>query len=242
VLNPATLTIVDQPSNGTVNVDLISGDITYQHDDGVSTSDTFTYTVDDEVNATSNVATVTITIASGMLQSSGLVVALETDAGVSTDGSDGVLGWLDSSGLGNDLQTVVGDPTVVSAATPSGADAIHFDGDDSLARLGATDALNGLSTGTADRSVFVVARYNSSSVYAGVAYGTANQLDHYRDGEVIDSAFHAFNTQATDLKVAEEIDGSGFADMDVAAVLIYDRALTELERHEVQAYLHSKYL
>ena len=71
---------------------------------------------------------------------------------------------------------------------------------------------------------------------------SANQLEHYRDGKIIDSAFHAFNTQATDLRIAEEIDGLGFADMDVAAVLIYDRALTEMERQEVQAYLHSKYL
>jgi len=289
VLNPATVMIVDQPSNGTVTIDPLTGAVTYEHDGGVSVSDSFTYTVDDEVNATSGIATVTITVGGGSLVSSGLVVALESDAGVSTDGGSGVLGWLDSSGLGNDLQTVVGDPVIVTAATPSGADAINFDGDDSLARLGATDALNGLSTGAADRSVFIVARYNTAAALAGVAYGngvangnfglvadtpqgslavqgggagnnfvSANQgsgsgwlvqtavlesdlFDHYRDGELIDSAFHAFNTQATDLKIAEEIDGLGFADMDVAAVLIYDRALTEMERHEVQAYLHTKY-
>ena len=290
VLNPATVTIVDQPNNGTVTIDPITGAITYQHDNGVSVSDSFTYTVDDEVNATSNIATVSITVGSGSLVTSGLVVALESDAGVSTDGGSNVLSWLDSSGQGNDLQTVVGDPTIVAAATPSGADAINFDGDDSLARIGATDALNGLSSGAADRSVFIVAQYNSTSVFAGVAYGTgspnetfglvanspqgnltvqgfgldndfvsaeqgvgsgwlvqsavlnSSELDHFRDGKLIDSAFHAFNTQADDLKIAEEIDGLGFADMDVAAVLIYDRALTEMERQEVQAYLHSKYL
>ncbi len=287
VLNPATVIIVDQPDNGTVSINTATGAITYEHDGGVSVGDSFTYTVDDEVNATSNVATVTITVGVGALETVGLVVALESDAGVSNDGGSGVLGWLDSSGLGNDLQTIVGDPTIVSAATPSGEDAINFDGDDSLARLGATDALNGLSTGGADRSVFIVARYNSVLAAAGVAYGngvanenfglvadpsqgeltvqggggnnfvssdqagsgwliqsavlSSNQLDHYRDGELIDSAFHAFNTSATDLVIGEEIDGSGFADMDVAAVLIYDRALTEMERHEVQAYLFSKY-
>ena len=289
VLNPATVTIVDQPSHGIVSIDSSTGAITYEHDGGVSISDSFTYTVDDEVNATSNTATVTITVGAGTLETSGLVVALESDAGVSNDGGSGVLGWLDSSGQGNDLQTVVGDPTIVAGATPSGEAAINFDGDDSLARLGSTDALNGLAAGAADRSVFVVARYNSTSAFAGVSYGTgvvnqsfglvadspagnlgvqgwgagndfisseqgtgagwliqsavlsSNQLEQYRDGRVIDSAFHSFNTQATDLKIAEEIDGLGFADMDVAAVLIYDRALTEAERHEVQAYLFSKY-
>lgn len=290
VLNPNTVTIVDQPSSGIVTINTTTGAITYQHDGGASVSDTFTYTVDDEVNTTSGIANVTITVGSGALETGGLVVALESDAGVSNDGGSGVLGWLDSSGQGNDLQTVVGDPTIVSAATPSGADAISFDGDDSLARLGATDALNGLSTGAADRSVFIVARYNTVLASAGVAYGEGsantnfglvadatqgnlavhgggsgnnfvsaeqgvgsgwlvqsavlsdNNLDHYRDGILIDSAFHAFNTQATDLVIGEEIDGSGFADLDVAAVLIYDRALTEMERHEVQAYLFSKYL
>lgn len=289
VINPATVTIVDQPLHGTVQVDPITGIVTYQHDGGVSTSDSFTYTVNDEVNATSNIATVTITVGSGSLVSSGLVVSLESDAGVSTDGGSNVLGWLDSSGTGNDLQTVVGDPTLVAGATPSGSSAIHFDGNDSLSRLGATDALNGLSTGAADRSIFIVARYNSTTAYAGVSYGDdqlnqsfglvsdinlqsltiqgygsnndfisnepavgsgwlvqsvvleSNELDHYRDGQVIDSAFHAFNTSAVDLKLAEEIGGLGFADMDIAAVLIYDRALSEMERHEVEAYLYDKY-
>ncbi len=288
VLNPATVTIVDQPLNGTVTINTTTGAVTYQHDGGVSVDDTFTYTVDDEVNATSNTATVTITVGAGSLETVGLVVALESDAGVSNDGGSGVLGWLDSSGQGNDLQTIIGDPTIVSAATPSGEDAINFDGDDSIARLGATDALNGLSAGADDRSVFIVARYNTVLAAAGVAYGSglanenfglvadtgqgelavqgggpannfvsgnqagsgwliqsavlsSNQLDHYRNGELIDSAFHAFNTAATDLVIGEEIDGAGFADMDVAAVLIYDRALSEMERHEVQAYLFSKY-
>ncbi len=290
VLNPATVTIVDQPANGTVTVDPITGAVTYEHDDGPSLSDTFTYTVDDEVNTTSGIATVTVSVGAGTLETSGLVVALESDAGVSTDGGNGVLGWLDSSGSGNDLQTVVGDPQVATATTPSGADAITFDGDDSLARLGATDALNGLSTGAAERSIFIVARYNAAPALAGVTYGnvgankafglvvdspngdltvqgsgtgndfisssqgsgsgwllqsavlSANQLEHYRDGKLIDAAFHAFDTEATDLVIAEELDGSGFAEMDVASVLIYDRALTEMERHSVQAYLHSKYL
>ena len=289
VLNPTTVVIVDQPTHGTITINPTNGAITYQHDGGTNTSDTFTYTINDEVGATSGVATVTVTVGSGSLVTSGLVVSLESDAGVAGDGGTGVVGWLDSSGNGNDLQTVVGDPTLVAGATPSGEAAISFDGDDSLARLGASDALNGLSTGAADRSVFVVARYHSSDSYAGVAYGddtvnetfglvvdspdgnlsvqgfgvnndfdsgeqgvgsgwlvqsavlSENLFDHYLDGRLIDSAFHEFGTNATDLRIAEEIGGSGFAEVDVAAVLIYDRALTEIERQQVQAYLHSKY-
>ena len=290
VLNPSTVTLVDPPTSGTVTINSISGAVTYQHDGGATSSDSFTYTVNDEVNTTSGIATVTITVGSGSLISSGLVVALESDAGVSTDGGSNVLGWLDSSGSGNDLQSVVGDPSLVTGATPSGANALNFDGDDSLARLGAIDALNGLSEGANDRTIFVIARYNTAAGLAGVSYGSgagnanfglatddsqgkltvqgggasnnfvsanqgagsgwlaqsavlsSNQLDHYRDGKLIDSAFHAFNTDATDLVIADEIDGLGFADMDVAAILIYDRALTEMQRHEVQAYLHNKYL
>jgi hypothetical protein len=42
--------------------------------------------------------------------------------------------------------------------------------------------------------------------------------------------------------IAEEIKGQGFVAMDIAAVLIYDRALSDPERAEVEAYLFNRYL
>ena len=61
-LVPGNVTIVDDPANGSASVDLLTGEITYAHDGSATTSDSFTYTVEDNEGAVSNVATVTITI------------------------------------------------------------------------------------------------------------------------------------------------------------------------------------
>ncbi|HLT48525.1 MAG TPA: T9SS type A sorting domain-containing protein, partial [Rubricoccaceae bacterium] len=44
------------------------------------------------------------------------------------------------------------------------------------------------------------------------------------------------------IEVGREIGGLGYAAMDVAAVVVYDRALSASERAEVEAYLQEKYL
>ncbi len=61
-IDTTTVTIVAQPSNGTVNVNSISGAVTYTPDSGFFGTDQFTYTVNDEDGTTSNVATVNITV------------------------------------------------------------------------------------------------------------------------------------------------------------------------------------
>ena len=61
-INPATVTIVDEPSAGSVSVDPVSGDVTYSPNADYHGSDSFTYTVEDDDGATSNVATVTVTV------------------------------------------------------------------------------------------------------------------------------------------------------------------------------------
>jgi hypothetical protein len=60
-IDPATITIVSDPLNGTV---LVNGDgtVTYTHDGLGSTSDSFTYTIQDDQGNVTNVATVTITV------------------------------------------------------------------------------------------------------------------------------------------------------------------------------------
>jgi hypothetical protein len=62
-IDPTTVTIVSGPSDGSVSVDPVSGDVTYSPDADYHGSDSFTYTVGDNDGATSNVATVTVTVA-----------------------------------------------------------------------------------------------------------------------------------------------------------------------------------
>jgi hypothetical protein len=61
-LNPATLTAVSLPANGTLFVNTATGTITYTPRAGFSGADTFTYTVADNLGAVSNVATAVVTV------------------------------------------------------------------------------------------------------------------------------------------------------------------------------------
>ncbi|MDT9295069.1 MAG: DUF4347 domain-containing protein, partial [Arthrospira platensis PCC 7345] len=61
VLVPDTVTVVDLPDYGTITVNP-NGTITYSHDGSSTSTDSFTYTVEDDDGATSNEATVFLTI------------------------------------------------------------------------------------------------------------------------------------------------------------------------------------
>ncbi|MDX1418840.1 MAG: PQQ-dependent sugar dehydrogenase, partial [Rubricoccaceae bacterium] len=232
--------------------------------------------------------TVAFTVTSGgTLPGGGLVLRLETDFNVVVSGTD-VGGWLDQSGNGNDL-AASGDPQLAVAGTPSGMDAIVLDGTgDWLER---TASLNNLPSGSADRTMFAVIRYDAASTYAGVAYGdgapnqafgltvdggggrltvqgwgavndhvstevgtgagwlvqsviVANDaVTHYKDGAVVDAFTHTYNTDPERIVLGEEIAGAGDGEaMALAAVLLYDRALSETERQQAEAFLQQKYL
>lgn len=63
IINPASVVIVSGPSRGTIaSIDPLTGDVEYIHSGGANPTDTFTYTVEDNDGAVSNVATVTLTI------------------------------------------------------------------------------------------------------------------------------------------------------------------------------------
>ena len=83
-----------------------------------------------------------------------------------------VTGWSDASGRGNDL-VADGDPTLSPARRPTGRSAIAFDGTgDLLQRVNATDTLNGLPGGNADRTMFFVVKYiDAEGVSSGLVYG-----------------------------------------------------------------------
>ena len=62
-LDNSSVTIVSAPSDGTItNINTVTGAVTYTPDTGYTGADAFTYTVDDALGATSNVATVNITV------------------------------------------------------------------------------------------------------------------------------------------------------------------------------------
>ncbi|MEQ1854099.1 MAG: Ig-like domain-containing protein, partial [Chthoniobacteraceae bacterium] len=99
---------------------------------------------------------------------SSLVLHFETAQGVSTSGGN-VTAWNDQSVRQNHL-AATGSPRFGLVQTPSGRPAITFNGNgDKLEKVGAPV---GLPAGNANRTMFVVVKYNSSTAWAGVAYGT----------------------------------------------------------------------
>jgi hypothetical protein len=69
-----------------------------------------------------------------------------------------------------------------------------------------------------------------------------NVTKHLRNGVLIDSDPHTFNTDLKKLVIGAEIKGLGESNLNVAAALIYDRALSLTEMNQVEDYLQSKYL
>ena len=71
-------------------------------------------------------------------------------------------------------------------------------------------------------------------------------LTHYLNGNIIDIQAQTFATDsdsaASSIVIGEEIANLGFSELDVAAVLVYDRALNETEREEVETFLQQKYI
>jgi len=111
-LDNTTVTIVTPPVNGTL-VDDGSGLLSYAHDGLATTSDSFTYTVADDLGVVSNVATVSLVIGAQPVVTNGLVMQLEPDQGLYVIGGT-VSSWADQSGLGNDLQSA-GNPQLATA-------------------------------------------------------------------------------------------------------------------------------
>jgi triacylglycerol esterase/lipase EstA (alpha/beta hydrolase family) len=70
-LDPGTVTLTAQPGNGTATVDPYTGAITYTPNPGFAGTNTFAYTVQDDLGSTSGDATVTVVVA-GIAQSTPL--------------------------------------------------------------------------------------------------------------------------------------------------------------------------
>ena len=76
ILNKTKLLIVSAPNSGVVDIDFVTGEITYTHDGSATTNDSFIYTVEDDDGAISNEATVIISI-NGPLNSCGKAIELD---------------------------------------------------------------------------------------------------------------------------------------------------------------------
>ncbi len=283
----------------TINTD---GSFTFTPDAGFEGDQSFAYTVSDGVGGTAT-ATSTVTVETpaptgGVPVTAGLVVALDASENVAVvGGTNTVSGWLDGSGFGTDM-FVTGDPELIQNATPTGESAIYLDGvGDALVREGGEN-LSNLPSGSADRTMFFVVDYETTSRMLGVVYGdnqqnqtfglttsgrtdnlsvqgwgvqndevsgtssgnndgvdewlvqsvvlNNNQMTHYLNGALIDSATQTYATDTTDassrLVIGEEIGNLGFGSLSVASVLIFDRALTDVERAEVEQYLLDRYI
>ncbi|MEQ1850953.1 MAG: PQQ-dependent sugar dehydrogenase, partial [Chthoniobacteraceae bacterium] len=218
---------------------------------------------------------------------SGLVMHVHGEAGLTVNGSD-VVSWDDQTGNNNHL-TAASAPSAVSFAL-NGQTAVHFDGAaDALFRTGFT----GLPTGSAARSVFMVARYTrvdaTTQSWVGFAYGNAanneafglalnpvgqlgvqgwgggndilsdppigavnrwltqsaiysgGAVNQYSDGTLIGSTAHTFATGTDGIRLGEELNGGKNLEMDVAEVMVYDRAVTEMERQQIETYFQQRY-
>lgn len=63
----------------------------------------------------------------------------------------------------------------------------------------------------------------------------------YKNGNLADFNANVFNTVLSTALLAESIDGGTRTQMDVAAVLLYDRSLSGAEMEQVESYIQQKY-
>ena len=204
VIVPTSVVALKTPRYG--NIDINSdGSVTYVHDGGAATRDTFSYNVADADGHRTNTASVDITIlrldsapSSFIslidLPESGLSLHLEADAGVEQTESGAIQVWMDQSAAGNAL-IAHGQPLVV-VDDLSGNVVLTMDGVD--------DVMTGeLSVdGDDGHSLYVVARYlgtgdgnllslssSASSEIAGIEVSANGHFLDRRDGDVIQQTF-----------------------------------------------------
>jgi VCBS repeat-containing protein len=69
-----------------------------------------------------------------------------------------------------------------------------------------------------------------------------NTLRHYRDNQLIDTDSHEYNTIVEQFLIGENAMSRGFSSLDVAAVLVYDKELSDSEHAQTIDYLTRKYI
>ena len=74
-----------------------------------------------------------------------------------------------------------------------------------------------------------------------VIYDTG-QGSLYRDGNLIESFTNTYDTGTTELRIGSELDDNPKLDMEVAEILVYDRALTTAELAALETWAQATYL
>ena len=67
-------------------------------------------------------------------------------------------------------------------------------------------------------------------------------LTYYKNAVQLNQHTHNYNTIPDRLVVGADLDNSSQVDMEVSAILVFDRALNESERQKIESYLQDKYL
>jgi hypothetical protein len=70
----------------------------------------------------------------------------------------------------------------------------------------------------------------------------SSTLEHYKNSQLIDTRTHSYATDLQQMVLGAELDSNPYLDMEVAAVIVYDRALSDSERQQVEDHLDQKYL
>jgi hypothetical protein len=68
-----------------------------------------------------------------------------------------------------------------------------------------------------------------------------NTFRHFKDGVLINTGTHAFATTPTRFVLGAEIDTTPHVALEVAELLVYDRALSDSERSDMENYLIDRY-
>ena len=69
-----------------------------------------------------------------------------------------------------------------------------------------------------------------------------SELRHYIDGQLASTTSHNFNTVADQLALGGSLDGSSFEEFQIAAVFVWDKAISAQELSGAEGYLIQKYL
>ena len=202
-LDPASLTVISSPSNGTTSVNSTTGIITYTPTANFTGSDSFTYLVQDNEGASSSTATVSITVnaVNDAPSANDDVVSLLEDASLTINvlGNDSDAdGSLDATSVSVITAPSSGITTVQSNGTIVYTPANNFAGDDSFTYQVSDDL--GLASNNATVTLTISAMNDAplaNDDNANVIPGAATSIDILNNDSDIDGLLDVLSIEIT---------------------------------------------